>query len=195
MPIDEFSGSVGITTFVAQGKTYDQKRLAGVEIELQSALPIEKQVRVIGATWLDRQLVSAVNSASTTGAATREALDKRVDFLVEQGLAERRSGRAVLARDLLDTLRNREVGRAAETISRATGLVHRPAKDGARVSGIYRQSITLASGRFAILSDGLGFALVPWRPVIEHSLGRAVAAVTRGDQVSWYLGRQRGIAL
>ena len=50
----------------------------------------------------------------------------------------------------MTTLRDREVGRAAETISRATGLVHRPAKDGARVSGTYRQSITLASGRFAM---------------------------------------------
>jgi len=180
-----------------QGKAYDQKRLGAVEIALQSALPIEKQVRAIGATWLDRQLVAKLDPPSNTGfgAAARGALHKRLGFLVEQGLAERRNGRAVLARDLLTTLRDREVGRAAEKISRATGLTYRPVKDGARVSAVYRQSVTQASGRFALLSDGLGFALVPWRPVIEQSLGRTVTAVMRGDHVSWYRGRQRGIAL
>jgi hypothetical protein len=87
------------------------------------------------------------------------------------------------------------IANAAEKIQRETGLVHRPTKDGARVSGIYRQSVTLASGRFAMLSDELGFALVPWQPVIEHSLGRTISAVTRGDQVTWRLGRQRGISM
>jgi len=53
----------------------------------------------------------------------------------------------------------------------------------------------LASGRFAMLSDGLGFSLVPWRPVIEPALGRAIGAVVRGSQVDWRLGRQRGIAI
>jgi type IV secretory pathway VirD2 relaxase len=180
-----------------QGRAYDQKRLGGVEIELQSALSIEKQIRAIGATWLDKQLIANIDPTSKTGfgAATREALNARVDFLVEHGLAERRNGRAVVASGLLDTLRNRDLGMAAEKISREIGLAYRPAKDGVRVSGIYRQSVTLASGRFAMLSDGLGFALVPWRPVIEQSLGRAVTAVTRGDHVSWYLARQRGIAL
>ncbi|PSD21926.1 hypothetical protein C7E12_23135, partial [Stenotrophomonas maltophilia] len=36
-----------------------------------------------------------------------------------------------------------------------------------RVAGIrYRRSIMFASGRFAMLDDGLGFTLVPWKPVI-----------------------------
>jgi putative intracellular protease/amidase len=120
---------------VTQGKAYNQKRLGDVEVELQSALPIEKQVRAIGATWLDQQLVGGVDPASAIGfgAATREALDKRVDFLIEQGLAERPNGRAVLARDLLTTLRGRDIGRAAEKISRETSLTYRAAKEG-RVS-------------------------------------------------------------
>jgi hypothetical protein len=180
---------------VEKGKAYDQKRLGGVAIGLRAHLPIEKQIRAIGATWLDQQLVAGVDFASATGfgAAAREALGARVDFLVEQGLAERRNGRAVLARELLTTLRDREIGHAAVKISRDTGLVYRPTKEGTRVSGIYRQSVTLASGRFAMLSDGLGFALVPWRPIIENALGRTVAAVSRGDHVSWQLGLKRGI--
>jgi ParB family chromosome partitioning protein len=34
-----------------------------------------------------------------------------------------------------------------------------------RVAGIYRRSVTLPSGRYAMLDDGMGFSLVPWTPV------------------------------
>jgi hypothetical protein len=42
--------------------------------------------------------------------------------------------------------------------------------DGQRVAGIYRRSVLLASGRFAMLDDGIGFSLVPWKPMIEQKL-------------------------
>jgi len=34
--------------------------------------------------------------------------------------------------------------------------------------GIYRRPVVLASARHAMLDDGMGFGLVPWRPVIEQ---------------------------
>ncbi len=40
-----------------QGRLYDVQRLGGVAVELKSHVPIERQVRVIGATWLDQQLI------------------------------------------------------------------------------------------------------------------------------------------
>jgi Protein of unknown function (DUF3363) len=43
------------------------------------------------------------------GGDTRQALQQRADFLVEQGLAEKRGQRVILARNLLGTLRNREL--------------------------------------------------------------------------------------
>ncbi|MNH47004.1 hypothetical protein D3C79_1100460 [compost metagenome] len=49
----------------------------------------------------------------------------------------------------------------------------------------------LASGRFAMLADGIGFSLVPWKPVIEQRLGQQLAATVRGTSVSWDIGRQR----
>jgi len=58
-------------------------------------------------------------------------------------------------------------------------------------SGVYRRSIQLTSGRFAMLNDGLGFSLVPWRPVIEKRLGQSLTAVARGDNVVWRFGRER----
>lgn len=63
---------------------------------------------------------------------------------------------------------------------------------GQRVAGIYRRSLMLASGRYAMLDDGMGFSLVPWRPVIELRLGQQIAATMRGGGVSWEIGRQRG---
>jgi len=38
---------------------------------------------------------------------------------------------------------------------------------------IYLRSVILASGRYAMLDDGLGFSLVPWKPVIEERFGTA----------------------
>ncbi|MCY1380010.1 hypothetical protein D9M69_677880 [compost metagenome] len=111
---------------------------------------------------------------------------------MEQGLAERQGQRVVLARNLLSTLRERELSATAHEIAAQTGLQHRPAVEGERVSGVYRRSLQLASGRFALLDDGIGFSLVPWKPVIEPKLGQALSAVVQGNSVSWQLGRQRG---
>ncbi|MCY1562307.1 hypothetical protein D9M68_996790 [compost metagenome] len=76
-----------------------------------------------------------------------------------------------------------------------TGLHYQPPVDGERVGGVYRRSVQLASGRFALLDDGVGFSLVPWKPVIEPRLGQNLSAVVRGGSASWQLGHQRGPAI
>jgi len=50
----------------------------------------------------------------------------------------------------------------------------------------------LDSGRYAMLVDGLGFSLVPWRPVSEKLLGQQLAATVNSGGVSWEVGRARG---
>lgn len=105
---------------------------------------------------------------------------------------EHRGQSVVLARNLLMTLRGRNLAQAAKDIATETGLEHRPVADGQRVAGIYRRNIMLASGRYAVLDDGMGFSLVPWKPVIEQRLGQQLAATVRGGGVSWEIGRQRG---
>jgi hypothetical protein len=72
-------------------------------------------------------------------------MQQRADFLAEQGLAERRGQRVILARNLLGTLRNRELAQAAKDIAAETGLEHRPTRTSTR-GGIYRRSVMLASG-------------------------------------------------
>ncbi|TBR11803.1 MAG: DUF3363 domain-containing protein [Rugosibacter sp.] len=182
------------TDLPERGRRYDAQRLDGVAVELRSHLPIERQTRVIGATWLDQQLIGGAGGIANNGFGgdVREALRQRSDFLIEQGLAERRGQRVILARNLLGTLRGREIDATAKTIAAQTGLVHRTVADGERITGTYRRSVQLASGRFAILDDGMGFSLVPWKPLIEQRLGQTMTAVVRGSSVSWVLGRQRG---
>lgn len=177
-----------------QGRQYDAQRLGGVAVSLHSHLPIGRQTHAIGSTWLDQQLISDGKGLGELGfgSEVREALRQRSDFLIDQGLAERRGQRMILARNLLATLRGRELATAAQRIAAETGLEHRPVADGERVSGVYRRSVMLASGRFAMLDDGLGFRLVPWKPVIERRLGQTLAATVRGGGVSWEFGRQRG---
>ncbi|MCL4777301.1 MAG: relaxase/mobilization nuclease domain-containing protein [Gammaproteobacteria bacterium] len=178
-----------------RGRQFDAQRLGGgVAVELKSHLPIERQARVIGATWLDQQLIGGGKGLGDLGfgVEVKDALRQRADFLVEQGLAERRGQRVILARNLLATLRGRELAKAGQGIAAETGLEHRPVADGQRAAGIYRRSVMLASGRYAMLDDGKTFSLVPWKPVIEQRLGQQLVALVRGGSVSWEVGRQRG---
>lgn len=181
-----------------RGRQYDAQRLGGgVAVEQKSHLPIERQTRVIGATWLDQQLISGGKGLSDLGfgSEVKDALRQRADFLTEQGLAERHGQRVVLARNLLATLRGRELAKVTQDIAVETGLEHRPVADGQRVSGIYRRSVMLASGRYAMLDDGKWFSLVPWRPVIEQRLGRQITGTMSGSVVSWEIGRKSGPAV
>lgn len=180
-----------------QGRRHDVQRLGGVAIELKSYLPIERQARVIGATWLDQQLIGGGLGLGGLGfgSEVKDALQKRVDFLAEQGLVERRGQRVILARNLLNTLRSRELAQVAKDIAAETGLEHRPVADGRRVAGIYRRSVMLASGRYAMLDDGMGFSLVPWKPVIEQRLGQQIATTMRDGVASWDMGRGRGMSI
>jgi hypothetical protein len=176
----------------ARGLAYDRQRLGGSVVELLSHIPIERQVHVVGATWLDRQLVEGARGLSEHGFGSdvRQALNQRKDFLVAHGFAERIDARVVFGRKLLTILRNREIDEAVKRITAETGLTHQPLLDQDRVEGVYRRSVLLASGRFAMLDDGLGFSLVPWRPVIEKRLGQTIAAVVLGDHISWQFGRK-----
>ena len=121
-------------------------------------------------------------------------MERRVDHLAEEGLARRQDQRVIFARDLLNTLRQQELTETASRLTAETGLVHRPTADGEHVTGIYRQRVTLSSGRFAMIDDGLGFQLVPWRRALDRHINEHVAGVVLpGGRVDWNLGRKRGL--
>ena len=181
---------------VERGRAYDARRAGGFQVEVRSYLPIERQVRAVGATWLDRLLVDRRDDFSSTGfgSEVRAALADREGFLVREGSAERRGQRTTVTRSLLATLRARELQSVAAKVQAESGLAYRPVVDGVPISGTFRRSLFLASGRFAMLDDGVGFSLVPWRPIIEGRIGQVITAVTRGDHVSWGLSHRRGVA-
>ena len=169
-----------------------------LSLATRSDFSIEVQVTASGATWIDRQLLArepAIGGGGF-GAEVREAMDRRIDHLVEAGLAERQGQRVIFARDLLNTLRRRELDNVIAKLSTETGLAHRPSAEGEYVAGTYRQRVTLASGRFAMIDDGLGFQLVPWRPALEQKLGQHVTGtLTPGGGVDWSFGRKRGLGI
>jgi type IV secretory pathway VirD2 relaxase len=168
-------------------------------IAVRSDLSIGHQVAAKGATWLDRQLVAKEPMALSEGgfgAEVRHALNARIDHLMEEGLARCQGQRIVFARDLLDTLRRRELEAAAARVTAETGLAYQPASGGEHVAGIYRQRVTLSSGRFAMIDNGLGFSLVPWSPSLEHQLGNQVSGIAmRGGSIDWSFGRKRGLGI
>ncbi len=62
------------------------------------------------------------------GGEVKNTMQQRADFLAEQGLAERRGQRVILARNLLGTLRNRELAQIAKDIAAATGWCIDPSR-------------------------------------------------------------------
>ena len=166
-------------------------------VRVLSPFPIEAQVEALGATWLDRELVGrdkAELADGGFGAVVSQALDHRIEALVEDGLAVRRGQQVVFARNLLETLERRELDDVAAQIGDESGLVHRWSHDGETVQGVYRRRVDLMSGRFAMIeTDGEAFSLVPWRRELDNQIGREVSAVVRGRDVDWTIGRDRGL--
>jgi hypothetical protein len=123
-------------------------------------------------------------------------MQARAECLANQGLGRRQGQRIVLQRDLLDTLRRRELDELAAKVSADTGLPHVNATSGEHVAGTYRQRLTLASGRFAMIDNGLGFQLVPWSRELEKHLGQHVTGVVMdGGGIEWGFGRKRDLGL
>ena len=77
----------------------DAKGQRRVALAVRSDLTIEQQITATGATWLDRQAIAREPVAlggGGFGAEVREALDRRAEHLIGQGLAERQKPRRQL---------------------------------------------------------------------------------------------------
>lgn len=186
----------GIVELRAIGRAGERKPT--LFLATRSDLDLAAQVKAPGATWLDHRLIErGANIADAGfGAEVRRAMDERTDHLVSEGLARRYGERVVFQRGLLDTLRRRELDATGGGIASRTGLTYRPTNPGDKVAGICRQRIALASGRFAMIDDGLGFRLVPWSNDLDRQLGRKIAGVARdGGGIGWSLGRKRGLGI
>ena len=133
--------------------------------QLISVLCESFQITAIGATWLDRQLVSRkrVSLDASFGRDVRQALQAWIDHLVAEGAGTPRGERRNFHPT---TLRNPPPARA----KRCGG--QRRVKDRTSVLPCGGRRSNLTSGRFAVIEDRLGFSFVPSKPALERHLGR-----------------------
>jgi hypothetical protein len=182
--------------YLQQAERYErmQARSRPVQVETLSPLSLQRQVGIEGATWLDRELTSpsGLDRRNTGfGHEVQDALNRRRQWLIAQGFAQEESGRTIYPTGMVAELQRRELARESSQLARERGLPYAETRKGDHVSGVYRGRVDLASGRFALVENSREFTLVPWRPVIEDSIGREVSGIMRGDTISWTLGRER----
>jgi type IV secretory pathway VirD2 relaxase len=185
--------------FTERAAAYDAGRSARANIRVLSAVQLEGQIGADGATWLDRRLLSGEVSdlaPSGFGREVRAAMNRRREHHIERGNATPQSnGSTAYRRNLLTSLRERELARVGAEMAANKALPFRAAADGETVTGKFSGTVQLSSGKFAVVEKSYEFTLVPWRPVIDRQLGREVMGVVQGGSVSWQLGWQRGLEM
>jgi type IV secretory pathway VirD2 relaxase len=185
----------------ARGQAYDLARdRANIRISILSPTGLDQQTGSDGATWLDRELASPSRTTLANtgfGREVAEAMERRRWSLVTMGHAIRlEDGRIRVSRDFVADLERTEVTRVGKAMAAERGLTFTAAKTGEYVSGTLVGSAQLASGRFAMIDDGIGFRLVPWQPVLDTRIGQHITGTVRATgAIEWSFGRKRGLGI
>ena len=184
-----------------RGQAYDLARdRANIRISILSPGGLDSQIGHDGATWLDRELASPSRTALANagfGREVTEAMERRRQSLLNMGHAVRlEDGRIRVSKDFIANLERMEVTRVGKAMAAERGLKFTAAKSGEYVSGTLVGSAQLASGRFAMIDDGIGFQLVPWQPVLDKRIGQHITGTVRdAGGIEWSFGRKRGLGL
>lgn len=178
--------------FLERARDYDVKHNRQLMVARIAMLDLNTLARTQAATFLDQELISDNPRSlrdSGFGRELHDALARRQEWLVEQGLARKQDGRVFFQKDFTTTLANRELQEKGSQIAQERGgTFHSPKY----LAGRYRGSVELVSGKYALLETHTReFALVPWRPDLEHERGRQIGGWVRGDNIEWNFGRQR----
>ena len=165
-----------------------------VQIENRSSLRLAAMKSVIGATWLDEQLMEGHGSGGATGfgAEVERAKVARRQFLVKQGFLG--SVSADVTQTVLDELTRKDLARVGRSLSDGLGKPYSLAPSSGRLRGTYRGAVDRPSGRFAIIERAKDFTLVPWREVLERAHGKSVSGIIRGKSISWRFGKGLGLS-
>jgi hypothetical protein len=184
-----------------RGQAYDLARdRASIRMSILSHHGLDQQIRSDGATWLDRELASPDRTTLANagfGHKVSEAMERRRQNLVNMGHAVRlEDGRIRVSKDFVANLERTEVNRVGKAMAAERGLTFTAAKTGEYVSGTLVGSAQLASGRFAMIDDGIGFQLVPWQPVLDKRIGQHITGTVRAaGGIEWSFGRKRGLGI
>ena len=184
-----------------RGQAYDLARdRANLRIAVLSPTGLDQQIGHDGATWLDRELASpsrATLANTGFGREVTEAMERRKQSLLRMGQAVRlEDGRIRVSKNFIANLERSEVTRVGKAMAAERGRTFTAAKTGEYVSGTLVGSAQLASGRFAMIDDGIGFQLVPWQPVLDKRIGQHITGTVRdAGGIEWSFGRKRGLGL
>lgn len=172
-----------------------ESKTAAARIRVLSWVKLETLTKAHTQTFLDDALeskntIEAVDNRF--GADLKNALVARRRWLLREGLAMEADGKFNIDRDRLRALERGAMNEAAASLGHKLGKAFIPSADGERISGVYRQSVDLPTGRFAIVAKSKEFSLVPWREALERRRGMEVSGVMRRSGVSWTFGKSRG---
>ena len=206
-------GIDGCVHFVEDGKGFDDvpvgsvvqidpaseamrsKRNLGVRIQILSRHGPGQETTLCAPTWLDRQLRHGCQieiAHHGFGGEVRHALDRRLQWLIDQGFAERRDDNIILPADMDQRLRRAELGVTVARLSKELCRDYAEVRSGEPFAGMLRRRIDLKSGQFALIENSQEFMLVPWRPVLQQYLGRQLFGIVRGSgSISLRIGRER----
>lgn len=172
-----------------------ESKTAAARIRVLSWVKLEKLSDAQAQTFLDDALegkhtIEAVDNRF--GADLKNALAARRRWLVREGLANEIGGKFNIDRDRLRSLERDAMNGTAALLEQKLGKAFSPSAEGERISGIYRQSVDLPVGRFAIVAKSKEFTLVPWREALERRRGMEVSGIMGRSGVSWTFGKSRG---
>jgi type IV secretory pathway VirD2 relaxase len=184
-----------------RGQAYDLARYrANIRVSILSPTGLDAQIGHDGATWLDRELVSRQRIALAGegfGREVKAALEKRKQALANMGhVTDLGAGNIRAPKDLIQRLEAADIARVGKGLAVERGLEWRPVVPGNYVTGQLVGSTQLSSGRFAMIDDGLGFSLVPWRPALDNRIGQYISGIAMpGGGVDWSFARKLGLGL
>lgn len=187
--------------FEVRASVYDQRRSGGFQIDVKSYMPIERLIERKAYSWLDQELQQDLTASKSAGQGfgreLDDALNRRRDWLRNQGFLERDGTRESFRENAIAELHRAELHDAGSKIGKDLGREFSPIYDGQRrVEGRLAGYADLASGRYAVIEQySREFTLVPWRDVLERQRGRYIEGHIRGRGIDWSFGRSRGRGL
>lgn len=137
-----------------------------------------------------REKLDAVSAGF--GGELRGALVARRRWLIEQGLATEEGARLVIDRKRLAIMEHESVATTGARLSKQFGKAFDQPVEGERLTGIYRRSVDLPAGRFAVIERSKEFSLVPWREALDTRRGLEISGVIKRGGITWEFGRTPG---
>lgn len=183
--------------YEARAAAYDLAQSRRASLRVLSTYDLDRQIMSDGAIWLDRELIFIQPDAGRRGRFWRRG-EPRANAaqgqVVYQGMATRTSEGAVWApRDRMARLEQQEIARVGPEMARARGHTFKP-QTGDYGSGTLVGPVNFTGGKFAMGDAGLGFSLVPWRPILERRLERHVNRIAIPTAISSGPSGARGLS-